>query len=426
MAAITQTIGVPAITLTQRRRRGIFYTAAGLAMLAVFARDVPADQLATLGLNTTRSVQLLKLPDIVVPVLPVVWLLGALVFGLGLWELARGFRRTGWLLGVASLAFLVTFLIWAARGTSFSLIGILSASLQLATPILLGALSGVLCERSAVVNIAIEGMMLSAAFTSVFVANVTGSVIMGLVAELATGAILAAWHAILSIKFKMNQIISGTVINIFATGLTNFLNQRIMQEYTEFNNEMTFPYISQVFPELGKVPILGALFFDQSPIVWLALLLLVVIQVALFHTRWGLRTRAVGEHPKAADTLGIDVFRTRYVNVILGGVVAGLGGAYFTLGSVGRFDKLMTSGRGFIALAAMILGNWTPVGAFGSSLIFGFADALQVKLQILIGQVNIPSEFLVMLPYIVTMIALAGVVGRVNMPAADGEPYEKQ
>jgi ABC-type uncharacterized transport system permease subunit len=160
--------------------------------------------------------------------------------------------------------------------------------------------------------------------------------------------------------------------------------------------------------------------------VWMALILLVVIQIALFKTRWGLRTRAVGEHPRAADTVGINVFRMRYLNVILGGIVAGLGGAYFTLGSVGRFDKLMTNGRGFIALAAMIFGNWTPVGSFASSLIFGFADALQVKLQILIGQVNIPSEFLLMLPYIVTMVVLAGVVGRVSPPAADGQPYEKQ
>jgi simple sugar transport system permease protein len=425
MATLAQTIGTQSSWLTQNRR-GIFYALAGLAIIALFTHDVKPEQLATLGLNTTRSVQLVKLPDIVVPVLPVVWILGALVLALGVWDIARKFRRSGWLLGMASLSFLVAFLVWVARGTSFSLIGILSASLQLATPILLGALAAVLCERSAVINIAVEGMMLSAAFTSVFVANATGSIALGFIAALATGALLSAWHAVLSIKFKVNQIISGTVINIFATGLTNFLNQRVMQQYTQFNNEMTFPYISQVVPELGKIPILGPLLFDQGPIVWLALILLVVIQVALFNTRWGLRTRAVGEHPKAADTLGIDVLRVRYVNVILGGVVAGLAGAYFTLGSVGRFDKQMTSGRGFIAMAAMIFGNWTPIGSFASSLIFGFADALQVKLQILIGQVNIPYEFLLMLPYIVTMVALAGVVGRVQMPAADGEAYEKQ
>jgi simple sugar transport system permease protein len=409
-----------------QKRRSAFYLLVALAILTLFTREVKPEHMATLGLNTTRSVQWVKLPDLVVPVLPTVWVLATIVLVLALWDLLRPFRRGGWLLGIASFSFLAAFLVWAARGTSFSLIGILSASLQLATPILLGALAAILCERSAVINIAVEGMMLSAAFTSVFVANATGSIGLGFLAALVTGAILAAWHAVLSIQFKVNQIISGTVINIFATGLTNFLNQRIMQEYTQFNNEVTLPYLSQLVPDLGKIPIVGPLFFDQTPIVWLGLILLVVIQVMLFHTRWGLRTRAVGEHPRAADTLGINVFRVRYTNVILGGVVAGLGGAYFTLGSVGRFDKLMTSGRGFIAMAAMIFGNWTPTGAFASSLIFGFADALQVKLQILIGQVNIPYEFLLMLPYLVTMIALAGVVGRVQMPAADGQPYEKQ
>jgi ABC-type uncharacterized transport system permease subunit len=426
MAVMSPTMELQAAALARQRRRGAFYIAAGALIVFLFSRDTHWGELATLGMNTTRSVELVKLPDIVVPVLPTVWFLGASAIGLGVWEFWRGFRRTGWLLGVVSFAFLAAFLVWAARGESFSLIGILSASLQLATPILLGALSGVLCERSAVINIAIEGMMLGAAFTSVLVANVTGSIWLGLFAALAVGALLAAWHAVMSIQFKMDQIVSGTVINIFATGLTNFLNQRVMQVYTQFNNEMTFPVISNVFPGLGKIPILGPLLFDQSPLVWIALILLIVIQVALFHTRWGLRTRAVGEHPLAADTLGINIIRVRYVNVILGGIVAGLGGAYFTLGSVGRFDKLMTNGRGFIALAAMIFGNWTPLGSFASSLIFGFADALQVKLQILIGQVNIPSEFLLMLPYIVTMVVLAGVVGRVMPPAADGQPYEKQ
>ncbi len=425
MAAIARSTLLTS-ALTRQRQLGLFYAAVGLAMIVFFTRDVQPGELATLGLNTTRSVELIKLPDIIVPVLPVVWTLGVLAFLIGFWQFVYGFRRSGIALGLVSSFFLAAFLIWVARGVSFSLIGILSASLQLATPILLGALSGILCERSAVINIAIEGMMLAAAFTSVIVANATGNIMLGFLAALAIGALLAMWHAVLSIQFKVDQIVSGTVINIFATGLTNFLNQRVLQEYQMLNEQMTFPVISQVFPDLGKIPLLGPLLFDQSPIVWLALILLLVVHIALFYTRWGLRTRAVGEHPRAADTLGIDVIRIRYVNVILGGIVAGLGGAYFTLGSVGRFDKLMTNGRGFIALAAMIFGNWSPLGAFASSLIFGFADALQVKLQILIGQVNIPYEFLLMLPYIVTMIVLAGVVGRALPPAADGQPYEKQ
>ncbi len=425
MAVMTQ-IGEKATPLSRPRQLGILYTLVGALMLVAFSRDTTIGEMSRLGLNTTRSVELVKLPDLIVPVLPAILLLGGIVLALGLYQFVRGFNKTGWLLGVVSFAFLVSFLIWAARGTSFSLIGILSASLQLATPILLGALSGVLCERSAVINIAIEGMMLGSAMISVLVANITGSIWMGLFAGLLIAVLLAAWHAVMSIQFKMDQIISGTVINIFATGLTNYVNQRILQEYQNLNTQVTFPVVSQMFPFTGKIPILGPLLFDQSPIVWVALILLVVVQVALFNTRWGLRTRAIGEHPEAADTLGINVIRMRYINVLLGGLVAGLGGIYFTLGSVGRFDKLMTGGRGFIALAAMIFGNWTPIGSFASSLIFGFADALQVKLQILIGQVNIPSEFLLMLPYIVTMVVLAGVVGRAIPPAADGKAYEKQ
>ncbi len=424
MAVMTQ-IGEKAAPFSRQRMLGLFYALVGAAMFVVFSSGLSGGELATLGLNTTRSVEWVKLPDLIVPVLPVIWVLSAIVLILGILQFARGFQRTGLLLGAVSLSFLVAFLVWAARGTSFSLIGILSASLQLATPILLGALSGVLCERSGVVNIAIEGMMLASAMTSVLVANLTGNIMIGFFAGLLISGLLAAWHAVMSIRFKMDQIISGTVINIFATGLTNYINQRILQEYQTLNTQVTFPVISQMIPDTGKIPILGPLLFDQSPVVWMALILLVIIQVALFRTRWGLRTRAVGEHPKAADTLGINVFRTRYINVILGGLVAGLGGIYFTLGAVGRFDKLMTGGRGFIALAAMIFGNWTPLGSFASSLIFGFTDALQVKLQILIGQVNIPSEALLMLPYLVTMVVLAGVVGRAIPPAADGKPYEK-
>jgi simple sugar transport system permease protein len=415
-----------AASLRRQRILGLVFVAIGVVIVSVLTSDTQPGQLSTLGLNTVRSAQLLQLPDIVLPTRTVSWTLGLAVMAMGAWQFWRGFRSTGRWIGVVSTCLVFAFLVWAARGTSFSLIGILTASLQLATPILLGALSGLLCERAGVVNIAIEGMMLMAAFTSVIVANATGSIWLGLAAALLSGVFLAGVHGILSIQFKVNQIISGTVINIFATGFTNFLNQRVLQVYQELNTERTFPVVSNLFPSLGQIPILGPLLFDQGPFVWTGLVLLVVVNVALFQTRWGLRARAVGEHPRAADTLGIDVYRVRYVNVILGGMVAALGGAYFTLGSVGRFDKLMTGGRGFIALAAMIFGNWTPTGAFASSLIFGFADALQVKLQILINQVSIPSEFLLMLPYIVTMVVLAGVVGQATPPAADGEPYEKQ
>jgi ABC-type uncharacterized transport system permease subunit len=229
-------------------------------------------------------------------------------------------------------------------------------------------------------------------------------------------------HAFLAIRFKVDQIISGVAINIFAAGTTSYFSSRFLQVNGDvLNNSGTFKSIP--IPLLSKIPIIGPIFFENSIIVYIMMLLVAVMHIVLFYTPWGLRTRAVGEHPKAADTLGVNVFKMQYVNVILGGAIAGIGGAYFSIGSVGRFDEQMTAGKGFIGLAAMIFGKWTPIGAFLASLLFGFADSLQVKLQIL--RVPIPSEFLLMTPYIITMIVLAGVVGRAVAPAADGVPYEK-
>jgi simple sugar transport system permease protein len=211
-------------------------------------------------------------------------------------------------------------------------------------------------------------------------------------------------------------------INIIGVGVTSFISSRFLEKNTNaLNNSGTFPVIS--IPLLSKIPIIGPVLFENNIIIYLTILLVIVLHIMLFYTPWGLRTRAVGEHPKAADTLGVNVYLTRYINVILGGIICGLGGAYFTIGSVGRFDEIMTAGKGFIGLAAMIFGKWNPVGAYTSSMIFGFADSLQVKLQIL--RTPIPSEFLLMAPYIVTMIVLTGVVGRAIPPAADGQPYEK-
>ena len=234
--------------------------------------------------------------------------------------------------------------------------------------------------------------------------------------------ILALLHAVLSIKYKINQIISGTVINIFSAGLTAFLSQKFLQTNEALNTPPMFSRIP--IPGLANIPVIGPIFFNTNLFVYLMFILLFVIQVALFSTRWGLRLRSVGEHPKAADTLGINVFKTRYMAVILGGVVAGIAGAFFTLGSVGRFDEGMTAGKGFIGLAAMIFGNWTPVGAIGAGFLFGFADALGSKLSLL-GSA-IPPQFMAMAPYLITMIVLAAFIGKGQMPAADGEPYTKE
>jgi simple sugar transport system permease protein len=285
----------------------------------------------------------------------------------------------------------------------------LKNSLLRAVPLTLGALSGILAERAGVVNVAIEGMMLSAAMTGVIAASAAGNLWFGLVAAILTGGLLGLVHGVLSIKYKIDQVISGVVINIFSVGITSFLSAKFLQgTFSNLNNSGTFPTVP--IPLLSKIPVIGGIFFETNFFTYAMFFFIIVVHVALYYTRWGLRTRAVGEHPKAADTLGINVFRTRYVAVILSGMMAGLAGAYFTLGSVGRFDEVMTAGRGFISMAAVIFGNWNPFGAFGASLIFGFADALQGRLAIL--RVPIPSQFLLMAPYIATMIALAGLVGR--------------
>jgi simple sugar transport system permease protein len=321
--------------------------------------------------------------------------------------------------GVIAFTLVLAFITWAAQDKSFNLTGMISSSFVRATPIALAALCGVISERTAVINIGIEGIMLISAQVAVVTASVTQNLWVGLIMALLAGALVAALHAFLI--FKVDQIVSGVAINIVGAGVTAFIASRFLEETDTLNNSGTFPIIT--IPLFSKIPILGPMLFENNIIVYLMVLLVIAMQVMLYKTPWGLRTRAVGEHPKAADTLGINVFLMRYVNVIIGGMIAGIGGAYFTIGSVGRFDEFMTAGKGFIGLAAMIFGKWNPVGAFASSLIFGFADSLQVKLQIL--RVPIPSEFLLMAPYIVTMIILTGVVGRAIPPAADGQPYEK-
>lgn len=392
----------------------------GLLCLWFFALNVPADEVSTY--RFTGGGDPIQLPTIQLPTGTTNLILSVLLIGIGVFHAVRGIKNSAVLFGGISALLLAIFLTWSIRGASLNLTGLAESTLVRSIPFMLGALSGIMCERSGIINIAIEGMMLLAAFVSVIVASATDSLWLGLIAGLASGALIAAVHAVFSIRFKVDQVISGTVINIFAVGITSYLNLRWLTPVQELNNSGTFPKIP--IPVLSDIPILGVIFFDQNILLYLSILLMFFIQFLLFSTRWGLRTRAVGEHPKAADTLGVNVFKIRYTNVIFAGAIAALAGCFLTLGSVGRFDKLMTNGRGFIALAAMIFGNWNPFGAFGASLLFGFMDSLQLKLQILTSV--IPSEFLLMAPYLATMIILAGVVGRVRAPAAEGIPYEKQ
>jgi simple sugar transport system permease protein len=331
----------------------------------------------------------------------------------------------GWL--VALLA-AFAFLVWVTSGSSMNLPGMLNATLTAATPLTLGAMAGIFCERSGIINIAIEGMMLSGAFAAVAFASIFDSLWLGLLCASLTGGLMAALHAVLSIRFKVDQIISGTVINILAAGGTRFLNLRVL-EPAGLSNPGSFKLIA--IPVLSEIPIIGPILFINQPTVYIMLILLVAVNYLIFFTPWGLRMRACGEHPSSADTVGVHVNRTRYISVIIGGLIAGIGGAYFSLGVVGTFEDGMTRGQGFVALAAMIFGNWYPIGAFLAALLFGFANAMQVKMQIikpLLPFINesIPPEFLQMAPYILTIIVVAGVVGRSRPPAAEGKPYEKQ
>lgn len=340
------------------------------------------------------------------------------------------FQRTSWiamLLGVALLVLAVLVNTTALNEYTWLrvLFGIsaLNFTLRATVPLILGALSGILCERSGIVNIGIEGMMLAGAFGA-FVAKVAtndwpllASLLFGVVMALLVGALMGWLHALLSIRFRMDQIISGTVLIILATGFTSYLFNRDAVAQGKFS--------AVRIPGLADIPVLGRILFDNPPITYLALILVVVIHIALFYTRWGLRTRAVGEHPRAADTVGINVNRYRYINTTIGGMLAGLAGGFLVLEAVGQFQEGMTAGRGFIALAAMIFGNWNPFGALGASLLFGYTQALQNEL-LLAGVTTIPRQFVSMLPYVVTIVAVSGFVGRVRPPAAEGKVYETE
>jgi len=414
---------VDIISPTRMRVMGVLFLVIAVAIWGLFSRGIPGGTITTFVMVPSGSET--KLADWKLPTMAVLNILALVCAFLGGAQLARarGFgKRTNAILGVVAGLFIFAFLVWAAADKSMNLAGLLNATLQKAVPLTLGALSGLLCERAGVVNIAIEGMMLGAAMVSTIIASVTHSLWLGLLGGVLTGALLAWVHGVLSIKYKINQIISGTVINIFATGITSFISAKFLQVYQDLNNSGIFaPW---PVPLLSRIPFIGPILFNHNIFVYAMYFFLIIIHVALFYTRWGLRLRSVGEHPKAADTLGINVFKTRYMAVLLGGMMAGFAGSYFTLGSVGRFDEVMTAGRGFISLAAMLFGNWMPFGSFGAGLLFGFADAMASKLAIL--GVKIPSDVLLMMPYVATMIVLAGVVGRAQMPAADGTPYEKE
>jgi simple sugar transport system permease protein len=417
----------------QSWREAIYITRAGIfsgvfILLGMLILLAAVPQVAPGAVTILTFTPTISLAVTVAPYMTVMGILYVVIGAVGMLPGENLKRLRSALLLIGGLLIFPSILVLAAAGQTTNATSMLASSLRLATPIVIGALAGIWCERSGVVNIAIEGMMLTgAAFGFItfsllapYLPTMT-SLWLGVAVSVISGGVMAALHAWLSIKFKTDQIVSGTVINILALGLTSFLRRQVLLTAQDAGREtlQTAP-----IPVLRDIPVLGEMFFNGKPIFYMMFVLLIVTHIILFYTRWGLRTRAVGENPHAADTLGIDVRRTRWINVIIGGMIAGLAGAWLSLETTGTFDDNMTAGRGFIALAAMIFGKWLPFGAFAGSLLFGFSTALETRFQIL--GVTLPPQFLQMTPYIVTIIVLAGLVGRSRPPAADGVPYEKE
>ena len=366
-----------------------------------------------------------SVPNLSVTPRPVCVALGALscVIGAGYvgFRLAKVARRVA--AGVCVTALAVAFLCWADAGRiPLPFTSLLSTTVDSAIPLMLGALSGCLCERSGVINVAIEGQLLTGAFGAAVVASAFGSIWLGLLAGPLCGVLIAALLGLFALRYRVDQIVLGIVLDLFASGITAYLYDAALVPFANrLNSPATFG--AYKIPLLGDIPIVGPVLFDSTIFLYITYVAIFAVQVGLFSTRWGLRVRSVGEHPTAADTVGINVNATRWRNVLLGGAVAGIGGAYLTIGSVGAFGKTMSSGLGFIALAAMIFGRWTPLGGVAAALLFGFMTALSGVL----GTINspIPSDVLLMFPYVATIVAVAGLVGRGRPPKADGQPYIK-
>lgn len=325
-----------------------------------------------------------------------------------------------WFIAAYAFFALTGFLLIISADARLPVVSLLSGSIALSAPIIFGSLGGIISERVGVVNIAIEGQLLAGAFLSAVVATITGNPYLGLMGAMLAGVFVSAILTFFAIKYLVDQVIVGVVVNVLVIGLTNFLATSVLaKNKAGLNDPERFQSIP--IPLLSDIPIIGPVLFDQTIIIYMMYFLIFAIYYGLNFTTWGLRLRAVGEHPKAADTVGIKVNRTRFLNVLLAGAIAGFGGAFFTLGSVGSFDREMSQGLGFIALAAVIFGKWHPIKTTLAALLFGFTS----NLHTIIGATgsSFPSEFLLMLPYVITIFAVAGLVGRSNPPAALGKPY---
>ena len=398
----------------------------GIASILILLLAFPAGREGHSNFRLADRSSEVPLPDLAMPTGPTVTVCALLMvlgtaFAFLQWS---RYRPTPlWFVSLFSVVGVFAFLVWSSADGLVPVTGLLFGAVSLSVPLIFGALGGVIGERAGVVNVAIEAQFLFAAFSSALIASLTGIYVAGLIGAMVAGLLVAAVLAAFSIKYLVQQIIVGVVLNVLITGLTSFLHGAIMVPNAALlNSPPRFPRWS--IPLLSDIPVLGPVLFNQTLIVYLAYIVVPLVAWGIYRTRWGLRLRAVGEHPKAADTVGIRVNPTRFWNVLLAGAIAGIGGDYFTLGAVGSFDKEMTGGLGFIALAAMIFGGWDPVKATLAALLFGFASNLQTLL-VNLGS-PIPGEFMSMLPYLVTVLAVVGFTGRSRPPAANGTAYVKE
>ncbi|MGF3054755.1 ABC transporter permease [Microbacterium sp. YY-03] len=425
-ATVAATVAIGAVQREKVRQRSFkLPISLGIVAALIVLLALPAGRHGTSTFRLADRTSSLALPDIEVPTWITVLACAIVLVVLAAYTAVRvsAYKSVGlWVPIVFAFVAVFAFLTWSAADGLVPVTGLLFGAVSLAVPLIFGALGGVIGERAGVVNVAIEAQFLLAAFSSALVASMTGNVVLGLVAAMVGGALVAAVLALFAIRYVVDQVIVGVVLNVLITGLTSFLHGAVMkQNETLFNSPPRFPRLP--IPVLHEIPVLGPVLFNQTLIVYLAYVIVPVVAWALYRSKWGLRLRAVGEHPQAADTVGIKVNPTRFWNLLLAGSIAGIGGAYFTLGSVGAFDKEMTDGLGFIALAAVIFGGWDPIKATLAALLFGFSMNLETLLSNLGSP--IPGEFMKMLPYVVTVLAVVGFAGKVRAPAADGKPYIK-
>lgn len=412
------------VTVVSRKTPVALAAFVALLALLLAVRPRPGDVHFRFSEDTDR----LRLPNLTIPGMTAAWwCVGVLVVLLGAsvaYVLAR--RRVPlWVTMVFAVTALVGFLAWSGAGSArdFPVVSLIGGSVLLAVPLVFGALGGVIGERAGVVNIAIESQLLAGAFCAAVAGSLTHSPVVGLVAAIAAGVLVALVLGVFAITYKVDQVIVGVVLNVLVVGLTSFLySQVLVPNATTLNTTTRFPRIA--IPVLSDIPIIGPSLFRQSVLVYLMYLTVPAVWFALYRTRWGLRLRAVGEHPQAADTVGIKVERVRYRALLIAGGIAGVGGAFYTVVSISQFGKEMTAGAGYIALAAVIFGKWDPVRAALAALLFGAATNLQGALSVVSAPV--PPQFMLMLPYVVTILAVAGFVGRSRAPAADGTPYVKE